>query len=413
MNKMTKSNTNLLLYLLGRFVSDVGTSIQLMIIPLYILDMGGSTTTVGISSFLSILPALIVYPFAGVLGDRLNRKAIMVVTDLISGGVILFASFLTYTGNMNLILLLTVQIIISLLNGLFEPATRGMLTQLVKEEELTGINSKIAALKSLSYLLGPVLGSALYVNFGITILFLINGISFLISGMSEMFIKYSHGKHNITSGVSGIYKDLVEGIKFIHGNKLIQKLCYFLLITYFVIQPVFGVILPLLFQKKLDYPRESYGILQTIIVAGMLMGSISINLLFKKEKNVMKPMKLGNSILIIAMIFFEMLTLPGVLVSLGNSSILYFVVLSGTLCIFSGAHTYITIPLQTIIQKETPDEYMARVFSLVAMISRGGAPFGALVYGIFLDFTEIYVAVGVSILFMLGASALLISKKGK
>ncbi|MGB4149340.1 MAG: hypothetical protein WBJ92_10035, partial [Tepidanaerobacteraceae bacterium] len=99
-------NTNLILLLLGRIVSDTGTSLQMVIMPLYIIDIGGSAATVGLFSFLAIMPTIFIYPFAGVLGDRLNRKTIMVATDLASGGVILALALTSYFGKMSLAMLL-------------------------------------------------------------------------------------------------------------------------------------------------------------------------------------------------------------------------------------------------------------------------------------------------------------------
>ena len=109
-------NTNLILLLLGRMVSDTGTSLQMVIMPLYIIDIGGSAAIVGLFSFLAIMPTILIYPFAGVIGDRLNRKTIMVATDLASGGVILALALTSYLGKMSLAVLLLVQAIISLLN---------------------------------------------------------------------------------------------------------------------------------------------------------------------------------------------------------------------------------------------------------------------------------------------------------
>jgi len=80
-NIKKKPNTNLILLLFGRMVSDVGSSIQMLILPLYIIDIGGSAATIGLSTFLSLMPIMLAYPFAGVMGDRLNRKYIMVVAD--------------------------------------------------------------------------------------------------------------------------------------------------------------------------------------------------------------------------------------------------------------------------------------------------------------------------------------------
>jgi len=119
-------NINLVLLLLGRLVSDIGTSMQMVVIPLYIIDIGGSAATLGLFSFLALMPSLLVYPIAGVFGDRLNRKVIMVSTDFISGGVLISLALVSHLGQMSLVYLLSVQVMVSLLNGMFDPATKGV-----------------------------------------------------------------------------------------------------------------------------------------------------------------------------------------------------------------------------------------------------------------------------------------------
>ena len=394
-------NTNFVLFLLGRIVSDTGTSIQMMIMPLYIIDIGGSATTIGIFSFLSLIPALLIYPFAGVIGDRMNRKRIMVATDLISAGVILGLGLLSHWGAMRLYLLLTVQVIISLMNGLFEPATRGMLPQLVDREELTRHNSTVASARSASVLLGPVIGAALYANFGVTMVFFVNGISFLLSGTSEIMIRYTHIKQKATEGVKGIMDDLLEGVKFVLQNHLIRKLSYFLLVIYFVIQPIFSVMLPLFFKESLSYSDAQYGYLQTIIILGALLGSILVGSLFGKEERMSKPIVIGCSILLGAMLMFSVLLFPTSLDILGNDTTIYFILLAAVLGFFSAGNMFISVPVQTSIQQETPNEYMSRVSSLVSMISRGGIPLGSLIYGIILERAEMHWTVLITTILMI------------
>ena len=154
MNRKKKPlNTNFIFLMLGRMVSDTGTGIQAMIIPLYIIDTGGSAATVGLFSFLSLIPIILIYPFAGVAGDRLNRKSIMVGTDLANGLIILGLAFAAYSGRMGLALLFAVQVLTSILYGFFDPATKGMLPQVVPKEELTKANSTVASLRIFSSLL--------------------------------------------------------------------------------------------------------------------------------------------------------------------------------------------------------------------------------------------------------------------
>ncbi|WP_242825959.1 MFS transporter [Clostridium tunisiense] len=386
--------------MIGRMISDTGTSIQMMIMPLYIIDAGGNATTIGLFSFASLVPALFVYPFAGVLGDRLNRKAIMVITDLASACVILLLAFISYFDRMSLTLLLVGQIIISLLNGLFDPATRGMMPQLVAQEELNVANSKMASLRGLSVLLGPVIGSLMYSEFGITILFFINGFSFLLSGISEMLIRYKHVKSKSVEGISEIVSDLSRGIRFILSNKTIRMACYFLIVIYFLVQPIFAVALPLFFKTRLEYSNAQYGYLQSISILGMILGSTFVGWIFGKESGIVKPLKVGCSLLIVSMLMFSLLMFPYTLSVLGNDTILYFLLLAVVFCLFSAANMFINVPIQSFIQRETPMEYMSRVFSIIGMITRGGMPLGALVYGILLSRVDTHWPVFVSTLLM-------------
>lgn len=383
----SKINANLILLLLGRTVSDTGTSIQMVVMPLYIIDIGGSAATVGLFSFLSFMPALLVYPFAGVLGDRWNRKAIMVSTDIISGLVIMLLAIFAYSGVLTFPLLLSAQAAISLLNGMFDPATKGILPQLVDSNHLPRANSAVSSLRTLSSMAGPVIGTALYITFGVKVLFVINGISFILSGLSEMLIKYVHENH---AEKTKFFMELTDGFKFIWSRLEIRNLCFFLLIIYALIQPLFSVALPLFFRTSLDYSDTQYGYLQTIIVIGALLGSVMVGVLFGENNKEKKAFSIGLFLLMGTTLGFSVLLFPHSLALLGTDTLLYFCIFAGVLGLLSVAVMFINVPLQTIIQKESPDKYMSRIFSVVGMITKGGLPFGALIYGLLLDRIEIH-----------------------
>jgi MFS family permease len=406
-------NLNLILLLFGRMVSDTGTSIQMVIMPLYIIDVGGSAATVGLFSFLTLMPVLVVYPLAGVLGDRLNRKIIMMATDFASALVILGLALGAYSNKMSLALLLSVQVMVSLLNGLFDPATKGMLPQLVAQDELSKANSTLAALRTLSVLLGSVIGAVLYAGMDIKVLFFINGISFLLSGSCATLIGYKHAKRESSKGMRGIIADLYEGVKFIMYNKVILKLCTFFLLIYALIQPIFAVTLPLFFRTRLEYSDAQYGYLQMVIIFGALLGSILVGVLFGKEKEVNKSLVIGCSLVIVAMLAFSVLLFPHSLSVLGKGTILYFTLLAGILCLLSVAIMFINVPVQTFIQKATPDEYMSRMFSIVGMITKGGMPFGALLYGITLNRVEVHWTMLAAALIVMCISVMFLASLGK
>lgn len=392
-NKKKTINRNFMLYMAGRMVSDTGTSIQMMMMPLYIIDVGGTAATLGLFAFLSFLPVLVIYPFAGVIGDRMNRKTIMVATDFVSAGVILILAILAYQDMLNIPILLVAQVIIILMNGLFEPATRGMLPQLVEKDEATSSNSMVSAGRSASIMIGPLIGAALYAHFGIVMIFIVNGISFLISGISEMMIQYTHIKHESAQGALGILNDLSEGIKFVLSNRIISALCLYYFVNYMVMQPIFSVILPMLFKSSLKFSDQQYGFTQMMIIFGALLGSVLVGALFGKAGKVRVSLAWGTGLVLAGMLIYSALILPDSMLLLGGKSHVYFALLAGVHCLISAASTFIIVPIQAYVQKETRDQYMSRVFSLLGLLSRGGLPLGALVYGIVLERVPLHSAV--------------------
>jgi DHA3 family macrolide efflux protein-like MFS transporter len=367
----------------------------MLILPLYIIDIGGSAATIGLSTFLSLMPIMLAYPFAGVMGDRLNRKHIMVVADAFSAIFVLILALQSYLGHMNLIMLLTVQGFVALFYGFFDPATKGMIPQLVEADKLAKTNAKVATLRIMSGMIAPLVAVALYTRYGITLLFLINGISFLISALSESLIKYKHvGKKSI-EGIGGVLLDLKDGINFIRNAFLIKRLSVFFLMVFALIHPVISVVLPLFFRSKLNFSDTVYGYLQVVLIFGALVGSIGAGFSSKDGKT-KKTLLAGIGIMSLALLGFSVMLLPSTVGWLGNGNFIYLIVFGFMIFMMYTAIMLVSIPLQTIIQKQTTPEYMSRVFSIVGIISKGGMPLGALIYGVVLNKVSIHTTTMIS-----------------
>jgi len=384
-------NRNLNLLLAGRTVSDLGSSIQMLIMPLYILDIGGSAKTIGLFSFLYILPILIIFPFGGVIGDLLNRKKIMVTSDLISGLCVLLLAYISYLGHMNLIVLFVFQVIISAFYGLFDPASKGMLPKLVDKDDLSKANSKVAALRIVAGMIAPLVAVGLYVRFGITLLFLINGLSFILSSISEMFIEYTHENKKTNINLKLVVSDLKVGFSFIKQSKTIFSLCTFFLVIYAFVQPLFSVVLPMFFRTILSYTDTYYGYLQLILFSGAFVGSIIAGYVAGEGK--LKKIFITGMILIsISIGLYAVMLQPTTVMFLGNDTLIFFILFSFSLFLLYTSFMLVGIPMQTYVQQETPEQYMSRVFSIVSLITKGGAPLGALIYGFVVERIDIHIS---------------------
>jgi MFS family permease len=405
---LMKNWRNFGLYATGRLVSLIGTGIQDLAVPLFILDLTGSGTTMGTFMIITMAPRLILYPLAGVVGDRINRKWIMVSMDFGRGAVILFLAHLAARNIVTIPVLFAAQFVISLMNALFGPATLAMLPDLVEEEDLTRANSTIQGITSVSSIVGPALGGILYGVGGIQIAFLLNGISFILSGISEFFIQY----YQITKKIEKVHEvitDLKEGFSFIKTHKGVLTLLVFALVLNFLMAPFVFVLIPFVLRTVIGFSSEQYGLLQTSFVTGILIGNIVIGTLLAKKK--IKPMLCNGLLLQIGFTFvFVGLIFPQVLSRIGYASWTLFSLLFGTFMAIGIFNAFANTPLMVEIQKLTPAQFMARVFSVMETTTMGVVPIGFGIMGILLDVVPAYLIASVVVVADLVVALLFVGK---
>ncbi|ABX32233.1 major facilitator superfamily MFS_1 [Petrotoga mobilis SJ95] len=381
---------NFLLYSAGRLVSLIGTGVQMIALPLYILDLTGSGTLMGTFALLSMLPGLIFSPIAGVLGDRRNRKKIMVNMDYLRGIIILFMAYSAYQGWMNIAFIFTAQVFISILDSVFGGSTNAMLPDLVPIEFLTKANSLNSSINGISNIIGPILGGIIYGFGGIKVVFLINGISFVISAISEMFITYVphfEGKQKIS--FKSMFSDIKEGLVFIRGRKGLKELLLFALVVNFLMAPILTIVLPYVLRQEIGFTSEQYGITQSSFTVGILIGSILIGTIFSKS-NPKKSMTLGLTVEAVMFFIISGLFFPNIVTKFGGASWTFLIILYINLMIIGVSNAFINIPIDTNMQKMTPTNVRSRVFTVLGLIAQGAVPVGMQIYGILLDLMKGY-----------------------
>jgi MFS family permease len=406
-----KDSRNFWLYAVGRLVSLIGSGVQDVALPLFILDLTGSGAIMGTFMIISMLPRLILYPIAGVVGDRINRKWIMVWTDFGRGFVILSLAFLAIQNLITIPILFIAQFLVSIMNALFGPATSAMLPDIVEKEELTRANSILGAISGISYIVGPALGGIIYALGGIKAAFLINGISFIASGISELFIKYKQ-KTRALENVKQVIEDLKEGINFVKAHRGILILMTFALVVNFLITPIFSVLTPYVLRVVIKFSSEQYGLIQTSFMAGILIGNILIGAVFAKSKveNMLNRGLLSQMSLIFV---FVALIFPQTMKELGYASWAMFFAMVTTFALMGLFNAFINTPLNVEFQKLVPTEFRARVFSVIEVTGQAIIPLGFGLIGFALDYAPAHIVALILTLIGFGVSLLFVFKYSK
>lgn len=394
----------------GRFVSLIGSGIQAIAIPLYILDLTGSATLMGIFSVLTLLPALLTAPFSGIIGDRRNRRNVMIAMDFGRGGLICLIGIFVLIGSFNIYILFFAQVLISIMDSLFNSSSSALMPELISKDELIEANSAKGGFDAASTILGPALGGIIYGMWGINGVFYINGISFVISGIFSMFIAYNRKivkKDKMSMKL--FLNENSQTVKFIAAKKGLLQLFIFAMISNFLLAPLFDIVIPYILRKEVGFTSQQYGYIMGFLAVGILLGNIGISLYFKKL-GLKRLMKVGLIVEASLRVLVCGLVLPKVIGIYGGPTWLLFISISIGFISMEFFNAFVNTSISTNIQRLVPDEMRSRFFSIMGMFSQGAIPLGAFVFGFLLDKMKYcYILVGVNAILVLVVAIFLMS----
>jgi MFS family permease len=380
---------NFILYAAGRIVSLMGSGIQNVAIPLYILRTTGSGLAMGTFAFVQLLPRIIIMPLGGVIGDNFNRKKIMVLMDFLCGFISLILAAAVINGYISLTILFIGQIFLSAFSSIFDASTAAMLPEIISKDNLLKGNSVLGSINSATYIIGPIAGAALFGFFGIRIVLFINGVSFIASAISEIFIKYYPQEESKSITVEKVKEDIIEGFNFIKDADGILPLIYFAAVANFFGVASITVILPYIFVEGLGFSDSQFGVLQASVMIGIFLGNILLSIVsqkLNKKKIVVYGLTAQAGLFFIIGIFFY----PWVIRTFGMGSIYLFGILLIFLVMFGVANAFINTSINTNLQLMIPNRVRARVLSAYSFGMQVISPLGVFVAGIALELIKYY-----------------------
>lgn len=163
--------------------------------------------------------------------------------------------------------------------------------------------------------------------------------------------------------------------------------------------PAFAVIIPYAIKGVIGFSDQVYGIIEATFMAGVLLGNIILaSFLAKRSSKFL--IKLGLFGMVSFNVFFASTLFPNSIAYFGGASTTLMIVIGAEFIIMGIFNALLNTPIQTNMQKLIPNKLRSRVNSVSMVISQGGVPLGAVVYGILLDLTKVhYLYTAISILF--------------
>ncbi|USB33046.1 MFS transporter [Paenibacillus sp. YPG26] len=278
---------------LANFTSQLGTVVGNMAFVFYLLDHFSTQPVYAtIAELMYSLPTLAVFLFVGVLADKLDRKRIAMNSDWIRAGLTIL--LLVAVHQEWITAAFCILFLRSAVSKFFVPAETSLLQGIMREDQYVQAAGLNQSVMGIFMLFGTGLGSIFYTYLGIEAAIIIDGVSFLVSGLLiarcrfEPEVRLPNGPAKLGDlHIRSIAREFWQGLTYIRGNRLLMAIISGFLV-FGLINGVFAV-LPIFTMKYKLSPEhyQTYSALITVCLGiGYLIGSAAGPTLIKKFSKV-------------------------------------------------------------------------------------------------------------------------------
>ncbi|CAN5848794.1 hypothetical protein BH10CHL1_BH10CHL1_09280 [soil metagenome] len=281
-------NRPFVLFWLGRTVSLAGSAITGVVLPILIYQLTGSALQTSLLTTFNVLPYLIFGLFAGVVADRVNRKRLMVLCDLLN---VLLLSSIPIAGLFHLLSIGQIYAV-ALLSATafvwFDAANFGALPALVGREQVLQANSLLWSAGTVVEIVGPSVGGLLAATLGPATAISLDSFSYLLSAIVLLLIARSFNSARVSTNEAGTlmqrtFGEISEGLKFLWNQRLVRTLTLLGFGTSFTNGAVVSLLV-VYAVRGLHVPQNDFriGFLYTAGATGALLASLLLPWLVKR-----------------------------------------------------------------------------------------------------------------------------------
>jgi MFS family permease len=350
--------------LASSWVTNLGEGITLAAGPLLVASQTHNPLAVAMAALLQRLPWLLFGLYAGVVADRLNRRAIAIVTGLVRAAILLLLTASILTHHVNIAVVLAALFLFGVNETFGDTTTTTLLPMLVGPADLGIANSRaLTGVIVWNQLAGPPIGAALFAA-GMALPFVSESVcvlaGVLLISQVQLPAHGTRGRH------ARVRDDIREGWRWLWAHAAVRTLA----ITIFTFNVTFGAawsVLVLYARERLGMGALGFGLITTAMAVGGLLGTASYGWL---ERHVRLGVIMRGGLII------ETLThLALALTRWAWFALIVFVIF--------GAHAFIWGTTSTTVrQRAVPAEFQGRVGSVYLTGVVGGIVIGSALGGL-------------------------------
>ena len=355
------NNPNFLRLWVGQACSFVGDAVSMVALVILVVQLTGSAAAVGGVLLARLLPAL-ASPLVGVYVDRLDRRAVIVASDLVRAILLLAMVFAR-----DLVVLLVLVFLMGLARALFNPTIRAAFPGVVGGGDLTRANALVSGTFSVSVTLGPALGGLVVATVGVGAAFVLDAATFLVSAL--LLSRIPMPRPASDDDEAGFGRELKEGLGYLAKTRVPLAVVAGAFLTMLTINLTVPAEV-FLAKRTFGAGDAGYGLLVGVWGGGMVLGSALMAVL-------------GNRVGALPL-YFAILSLAAMGLA-GTGLAPTFVLALVALAVAGIANGIDDVAASTVVQERVPEAYLGRVFSLNFFGLSAGEVLAYLVGGTLVD----------------------------
>jgi MFS family permease len=355
---------NFRLFFGGQSISLIGTWMTRIATAWLVYRLTKSSLLLGTVSFAGQIPTFLLAPFAGVLVDRMNRRNVLVWTQVLAMVQSLALAALTLTKVINIHEILALSVFQGVINAFDMPGRQSFMVQMVENRgDLSNAIAINSSMVNLARLVGPSLAGLVIAATNEGWCFLIDGVSY-IAVIASLLLMRVH-VDALKRSTASMLDQLKEGWTYVSNFAPIRTILQLFAVISLMGMP-FVVLMPVFAAQVLHGGPHTLGFLMGALGVGALTSALSL-VLRKSVRGLLKMIPIAAAVFGTGLIAF------------GLSHVLW---LSLFLMLFTGFGMMQGLTASnTIIQTLVPEDKRGRVMSYYTVAFVGMAPFGSLMAG--------------------------------
>ena len=344
----------------GNLAFFMATQMQFVTRGYLAFDLTDSAAALGWVTAAGALPMLLGAPFGGVVADRVNKKRLLLVTQIVAAAGASTAGALVITDQIEFWHLLIIGAVSGCVFAFNMPARQAIVPQLVPRHKMMNAISLQMGGQNLTRVAAPALAGGLIAPIGVGWVYVLIGILFITPVLSEFRIP-DHGMTNVRTKSARVHEDFAESLRYIRNDPMLARL-----IVLGLVFPLFAIplyqILPVFADEVFDAGPGGLGLLASSTGIGGVVGALIAAALSRSEHKGRLMLIAGIWLGVLYIIFTRVDGLAPAVVLLGLGSV---------------GGVVMQTTNNTVIQATVAEEVRGRVMSIV-MMSFGLMPLGVI-----------------------------------